>query len=42
LASTGFQKPDIRPLNLDDEARAVADACMADYEHLAQHRIVAP
>jgi hypothetical protein len=41
-ASTGFQKSDIRPLNLDDEALAVADACMADYEHLAQHRIVAP
>ena len=40
-ASTGFAAPDIRPVALDDASRRVADACRADYDHLARHRLVA-
>ncbi|WP_037499770.1 hypothetical protein [Sphingomonas jaspsi] len=36
IASTGFGPPDERPVDLDDEAKAVADACRADYEHLSR------
>ncbi len=40
-ASTGFAAPDDRAVTLDDAGRRVADACHADYHHLAQHRLVA-
>lgn len=38
-ASTGFQSPDNRPVTLDDQGRAVAEACKPDYAHLARHRL---
>ena len=38
-ASTGFGEPDDRPVELDDDARRVADACRPFYERLAAHRI---
>ncbi|QJQ33111.1 HAD family hydrolase [Sphingomonas lacunae] len=38
-ASSGFQKPDDRPITLDEQAAVVADACQPDYQHLARHRI---
>ena len=40
-ASTGFQRPDNQSVVLDDQGRAVADACLPDYQHLAHHRIKA-
>lgn len=40
-ASTGFGSPDDKPVELDDEARRVADACRPYYERLAAHRIMA-
>lgn len=39
VASTGFQAPDDRPVALDRDAQAVADACRADYDQLASHRL---
>ena len=41
-ASTGFGPPDTKPITLDTEASAVADACRADYDYLAAHRIAPP
>jgi hypothetical protein len=38
-ASTGFGAPEIRPIELDAAAQAVADACRADYDYLAGFRI---
>ncbi|NUT00893.1 MAG: HAD family hydrolase [Sphingomonas sp.] len=38
-ASTGFGPPDTKPVELDDEARRVAEACRPFYERLAEHRI---
>jgi hypothetical protein len=38
-ASTGFGEPDERPVELDDEARRVAEACRPYYRQLAEHRI---
>ncbi|HET6942258.1 MAG TPA: HAD family hydrolase [Sphingomicrobium sp.] len=38
-ASTGFGSPDVHPVELDDEARRVADACRPSYERLAEHRL---
>jgi hypothetical protein len=38
-ASTAFQPADNRPVTLDDQGRAVAEACQPDYDHLARHRI---
>jgi hypothetical protein len=38
-ASTGFGSPDDNPVELDDDARRVADACRPSYERLAEHRI---
>lgn len=40
-ASTGFGAPDKPAAPLSPEARAVADACRADYAYLAQHKIAA-
>jgi Sulfotransferase domain len=37
--STGFGPPDEKPVELDGEARRVADACRPYYERLAEHRI---
>ena len=39
-ASTGFGEPDDRPVELDDDARRVADACRPFYERLAAHKII--
>lgn len=41
-ASTGFGRADTVPLKLDAEAQGVADACRADYDYLAAHRIAPP
>ena len=38
-ASTGFSSPDEHPLELDDDARRVAEACRPSYERLAKHRL---
>jgi hypothetical protein len=38
-ASTGFSSPDEHPVELDDDARRVADACRPSYERLAEHRL---
>ena len=38
-ASTGFGPIDERPVELDDEARRVVDACRPFYERLAKHRL---
>jgi hypothetical protein len=38
-ASTGFGRPDGEPSALTGELAAVADACRADYEALAAHRL---
>ena len=38
-ASTGFGEPDDKPVDLDAEARGVAEACRPYYERLAEHRI---
>jgi len=38
-ASTGFGAPDKPQPELTRDERAVADACRADYDHLAQHKI---
>ncbi len=38
-ASTGFSSRDEHPLELDDDARRVADACRPSYERLAKHRL---
>ena len=40
-ASTGFGPPEAGPVELDDEARRVADQCRPYYEKLAAHRISA-
>jgi len=40
-ASTGFGPPDLGLVELDDDARRVADACRPYYERLAEHRITA-
>ena len=40
-ASTGFGPPEAGPVELDDEARRVADRCRPYYEKLAAHRISA-
>ena len=37
--STGFGPPDTRPIDLDDDARRVADQCRPFYERLAAHRL---
>lgn len=39
MTSTGFGAPDTRPVALDADAQAVADACRADYDYLKQHRL---
>ena len=36
MSSTGFGQPDERPLSLDAEAQAVADACRPDYDYLSR------
>ncbi|MGH6707075.1 MAG: HAD family hydrolase [Sphingomicrobium sp.] len=36
MSSTGFGQPDERPLSLDDEAEAVANACRPDYDYLSR------
>ena len=38
-ASTGFGEPAERPVELDDEARRVAEVCRPYYRQLAEHRI---
>ncbi|WP_428629020.1 HAD family hydrolase [Sphingopyxis sp.] len=38
-SSTGFGAPDKPPPDLTSEEQAVVDACRADYDHLAQHKI---
>ena len=38
-ASTGFSQPDTRLIELDDDARRVADYCRPYYERLADHRL---
>ena len=38
-ASTGFGPPDTGPVELEDDARRVADQCRPYYERLAHHRI---
>ena len=38
-ASTGFGSADTRPIELDDQARRVAEQCRPYYERLAAHRI---
>ena len=38
-ASTGFGEPNDKPVELDDEARRVAEACRPYYDRLALHRI---
>jgi len=40
-ASTGFGSPDTSPVSLEGEARAVAEACQADYEYLSRFRLMA-
>jgi hypothetical protein len=40
-ASTGFGPPDPGPVELDAEARRVAETCRPHYERLAAHRISA-
>jgi hypothetical protein len=40
-ASTGFGPPETGPVELDDEARRVAERCRPYYEKLAKHRISA-
>jgi hypothetical protein len=40
-ASTGFGVPDTRPVRLEGEARAVSEACRADYEYLSRFRLMA-
>lgn len=37
--STGFGAPDDRPVALPPEGQAIADACRADYDKLAAHRL---
>ena len=39
--STGFGEPDDRPVELDEDARRVAEACRPYYERLAAYRITA-
>jgi hypothetical protein len=39
VSSTGFGAPDKSQPILSGEQRAVAEACRADYDHLAQHKI---
>jgi hypothetical protein len=41
-ASTSFGAPETKPVVLDAEAQAVADACRADYDYLAAYRIAPP
>ena len=41
-ASTGFGANDTKPVRLDAAAQAVVDACRADYDYLAAHRIAPP
>ena len=36
MSSTGFGQPDERPLSLDPEAQAVANACRPDYDYLSR------
>ena len=38
-ASTGFGPPDTGPVELQDDARRLAERCQPYYERLAQHRI---
>ena len=38
-ASTGFGPPDNGPVELDDDARRVADQCRPFYERLASYRL---
>lgn len=38
-ASTGFGPPDFGLVELDDEAKRLADACRPFYERLAKHRL---
>ena len=38
-ASTGFGEPDTKPVELEDDARRVADECRPFYERLAKHRL---
>ena len=38
-ASTGFGEPDTKPIELDDDARRVADHCRPFYERLAEYRL---
>ena len=38
-ASTGFGPPDKKPVELDDQARRVADQCRPFYERLAAYRL---
>lgn len=40
-ASTGFGQPDTRPVDLDDDAKHVANHCRPYYERLAAHRLLA-
>ena len=40
-ASTGFGPPDLKPVDLDDDAKRVADQCRPFYERLAAHRLTA-
>jgi len=37
--STGFGLPDTKPIELDDDAKRVADECRPYYERLAIHRL---
>jgi hypothetical protein len=41
-ASTGFGPPDTKPIQLDDDARRVADQCRPHYERLASYRLSLP
>ena len=41
VSSTGFGSPDKPPPELTAEERAVADACRAGYDYLAQYKIAA-
>jgi hypothetical protein len=38
-ASTGFGPPDAKPVDLDDEAKRVADQCRPYYQRLAEFRL---
>ena len=36
MSSTGFGPPEDRPVSLDAEAKAVANACRPDYDYLSR------